>query len=161
MTGKERTNLLNKAMAGWLLRQGYSVYLEVGVTAWGKRRCDVVALNTSTDIKMVEVKQSWPDFKNDAKWVDYLPHCNTFYFGLPQDLWDKHEADIRKKIKGQSGIGVVVLEDKGYAKVKVRPKSKVMNPLDKKALIVRLAWRGGISRANSRRTKQIIKALKT
>ena len=39
-----------------------------------------------------EIKVSKQDFRNDCKWVNYLPYCNQLYFITPQGLIDKTEV---------------------------------------------------------------------
>lgn len=54
------------------------------------RRADIAAIGPSGEITIVEVKSSVPDFRADAKWPDYRPFCDRFYFavghGFPKDL---------------------------------------------------------------------------
>ncbi len=54
------------------------------------RRADVAGLSASGDVAIAEVKSSVADFRADAKWPDYLPFCDVFYFavaeGFPLDL---------------------------------------------------------------------------
>ena len=32
---------------------------------------------------MIEVKSTPEDFRGDAKWLEYLPYCDGFAFGVP------------------------------------------------------------------------------
>jgi hypothetical protein len=54
------------------------------------RRVDIMALGSSGEFAVVEVKSSVPDFRSDAKWQEYLPYCDRFYFAVP----DHFPADI-------------------------------------------------------------------
>ncbi len=47
------------------------------------RRADVVGLNASGTILMIEVKSTPEDFRGDAKWLDYVPYCDSFSFAVP------------------------------------------------------------------------------
>ena len=35
---------------------------------------------------IVEIKTSVADFRSDAKWPDYLPWCDAYYFAVPGDF---------------------------------------------------------------------------
>ncbi len=50
------------------------------------RRADLVALNPSGDIWIVEIKSSLQDLRADQKWQDYRVHCDRLFFAFPQDL---------------------------------------------------------------------------
>lgn len=54
------------------------------------RRADIAAIGPSGEITIVEVKSSIADFRTDAKWPEYRPFCDRFYFavgqGFPNDL---------------------------------------------------------------------------
>ncbi|MEO0983302.1 MAG: MmcB family DNA repair protein [Pseudomonadota bacterium] len=54
------------------------------------RRADVAALGPGGEVSIVEVKSSVADFRADAKWPDYQPYCDRFYFAVghtfPADL---------------------------------------------------------------------------
>ncbi|HET9717169.1 MAG TPA: MmcB family DNA repair protein [Pseudolabrys sp.] len=55
------------------------------------RRADLVALGTSGEIWIVEIKSSVPDFRADQKWRDYRAHCDRLYFAtrveVPCDIF--------------------------------------------------------------------------
>ena len=46
------------------------------------RRVDVVGLGRDGRFVVVEVKASVADFRADAKWPDYLPYGDEFYFAV-------------------------------------------------------------------------------
>ncbi|MGB0575146.1 MAG: MmcB family DNA repair protein [Alphaproteobacteria bacterium] len=48
------------------------------------RRVDVMALGSGGEFSVIEVKSSVPDFRSDAKWPEYLPFCDRFYFAVPE-----------------------------------------------------------------------------
>lgn len=60
------------------------------LTLANRRRADICALGPNGDIAIVEIKSSVADFRSDAKWPDYQPYCDRFYFAVghtfPQDL---------------------------------------------------------------------------
>lgn len=47
------------------------------------RRADVLALRANGRFAIVEIKSGLADFRSDQKWPDYLPHCDRFYFAVP------------------------------------------------------------------------------
>ncbi|MCC6888069.1 MAG: MmcB family DNA repair protein [Hyphomicrobiales bacterium] len=50
------------------------------------RRADLVALGTSGDIWIVEIKSSVADFRADRKWMDYRLHCDRLFFATTMDV---------------------------------------------------------------------------
>ncbi|MFL9840208.1 MmcB family DNA repair protein [Sphingomonas sp. ST-64] len=47
------------------------------------RRADLMALNVRGEIVIVEVKVSRADLLGDGKWVDYLQHCDRYFWAVP------------------------------------------------------------------------------
>ncbi len=62
------------------------------------RRADLLALDRSGLITLVEIKSCRADFRADRKWQHYLEYCDRFYFavaaGFPQDLLPPDEGLI-------------------------------------------------------------------
>lgn len=58
------------------------------------RRADIAAIGPDGSIVIIEIKSSIADFKADAKWPEYQPFCDRFYFAIshsfPQDLIPEH-----------------------------------------------------------------------
>ncbi|MEM9782330.1 MAG: MmcB family DNA repair protein [Pseudomonadota bacterium] len=50
------------------------------------RRMDLCALGPKGEVWCVEVKSSRADFASDAKWQDYLPWCECFFFAVPDSF---------------------------------------------------------------------------
>ncbi|MCB1519845.1 MAG: MmcB family DNA repair protein [Hyphomicrobiaceae bacterium] len=50
------------------------------------RRADVVALSTSGDIWIVEIKSSVLDFRSDQKWPEYRDYCDQYLFAVAPDF---------------------------------------------------------------------------
>ncbi len=67
-----------------LLDLGYRPLTEFTLT--GGRRVDVIGLNDASRFLVVEIKTSVADFRSDAKWHDYLPYCDEYYFAVPPDF---------------------------------------------------------------------------
>ncbi len=67
-----------RGTARLLHAHGFSVVSELPLPSG--RRADLVALDTSGDIWIVEIKSSVADFRADQKWQDYRTHCDRLYF---------------------------------------------------------------------------------
>jgi hypothetical protein len=50
------------------------------------RRADVIALNPSGTLWIVEIKSSLLDFRSDLKWSEYHDYCDKFFFACAADL---------------------------------------------------------------------------
>lgn len=50
------------------------------------RRADVLAISTTGEVTIVEIKSSIADFRSDLKWPDYLACCDQFYFAVGADF---------------------------------------------------------------------------
>ncbi|MDF7774191.1 MmcB family DNA repair protein [Sphingomonas sp. AOB5] len=48
------------------------------------RRADLMALDSRGNIIIVEIKVSRADLLGDAKWTDYLAHCDRFFWAVPE-----------------------------------------------------------------------------
>lgn len=150
--GRARTNKVLLACIYYFSHYMYSCYPELGVERWGKRRMDLLCLHPKQEIVGVEIKQSIQDFRNDNKYTDYLPYCNKMYFAFPEDLWTKYEQEIRSTLN--KDIGVLVLSAKsGLVYNDRKAKVREISAENKNTIIMRMAWRGGISKRITRRYK--------
>ncbi len=50
------------------------------------RRADLMGIDPKGHLVIVEIKVSRADLMGDAKWGDYLEHCDRFYWGLAAHL---------------------------------------------------------------------------
>ncbi len=50
------------------------------------RRADLMGIDSKGHVVIVEIKVSKADLIGDAKWTDYLDHCDRFYWGLAPNL---------------------------------------------------------------------------
>lgn len=50
------------------------------------RRADLMGIDAKGRIIIVEIKVARGDLMGDAKWPDYLDHCDRFYWGLCPSL---------------------------------------------------------------------------
>jgi hypothetical protein len=65
-----------------LLRHDCTAIAEVPLD--GGRRADLMALDARGTIVIVEIKVSRADLLGDAKWNDYLAHCDRFFWAVPE-----------------------------------------------------------------------------
>lgn len=150
--GRARTNKVLLACIYYFSHYMYSCYPELGVERWGKRRMDLLCLHPKQDIVGVEIKQSIADFRGDNKYTDYLPYCNKMYFAFPEDLYSKYEQEIRTSL--DKDIGILVLSEKtGLVYTARKAKIRDISGANKKSIVMRMAWRGGISKRITKRYK--------
>ena len=64
-----------------LLRHELTAIAEVPLE--GGRRADLMAIDARGRITIVEIKVSRADLLGDAKWQDYLDHCDRFFWAVP------------------------------------------------------------------------------
>lgn len=50
------------------------------------RRADLMGIDAKGHVIIVEIKVSKADLLGDAKWTDYLEHCDRFFWGLHPGL---------------------------------------------------------------------------
>jgi hypothetical protein len=161
MKGKRRSiaDDLKKAGAGYLLKKGFSSHFEVGLCSWGKLRADVLAFNYKLQFILLEIKSCLADFRTDTKWEKYSDFANKVYFVMTKTtaagLKDQEITRLKK-----AGFGLLVLQDSGFLKVEVNARLNKMQGKIKKEILVRIAWRCGTNRSNSRRTKVFINEIK-
>ena len=67
---------------GRLLRASGFAILPEFTLACG-RRADVIGVNTSGEIWIVEIKSSPEDFRADGKWPEYRAYCDRLFFAIP------------------------------------------------------------------------------
>ena len=70
-----------RGVSRMLLRHDCIAMAEVPLE--GGRRADLMALDARGNIVIVEIKVSRADLLGDAKWTDYLAHCDRYYWALP------------------------------------------------------------------------------
>ena len=73
-----------RGVARYLAEAGYGALAEV--TLASGRRVDLMALDRTGDILVVEIKSSLADFRADQKWEEYLPYCDAFAFAVAPDF---------------------------------------------------------------------------
>ncbi|HEX6142740.1 MAG TPA: MmcB family DNA repair protein [Geminicoccaceae bacterium] len=110
-----------------MLAMGWTAVQELPLA--NGRRADLVALDRTGELVIVEVKSCRADFLADRKWPDYLDFCDRFYFavgiGFPLELLPEAEG--------------LIIADRYGAEI---TRSAVVRPLGaarRKAMLIRLA----------------------
>lgn len=154
MARRDTTSKLIEASVSYLLRKRYSCHIELGLTSWGKLRGDVVAVNLKAEIIIAEIKSCKHDYTcRPLFWQEYLKYSNKLYLCFSHDTYQSLKETIHEDIKNL-GVGVLVLNPTtGYLDAKAGAKRRAMNKKIKKTLLIRMAWRSGISKRNSRRKR--------
>lgn len=99
------------------------------------RRADLMGIDARGRIVIVEIKVARGDLLGDAKWPDYLDHCDRFYWGLSPEL---DRACLETEAFMPHACGVIVAD--GYDAEIVRPAPELpLAPARRKAETERLA----------------------
>ncbi len=75
---------LARGVCRGLYHLGYNCLTEFKLTS--RRRVDVIGMDASGVILIVEIKSSIEDFRADRKWQEYLAFCDFFFFAVGQDF---------------------------------------------------------------------------
>lgn len=137
---------LKLAAAFLLFKRGYSCAFELGISAWGSHRADVIGNKISGHIIMVEVKSSVEDFRKDCKWPQYMRArvADKFYFIFTEETWEKLKARPELFRRIGKTPGVILLDGKtGYAYIKKHAATIEVPVENRVAMLARLAWRNG------------------
>lgn len=78
------TRSLTRGVCRMLTEEGYGPITEFRLP--NRRRVDIMGLGSGSEFLIVEVKSTVSDFRNDAKWPEYLPYCDRFYFAVPENF---------------------------------------------------------------------------
>jgi len=99
------------------------------------RRADLMGIDAKGHLVIVEIKVSKADLLGDAKWPDYLDHCDRFYWGLAAHL---DRACMETEAFRPERCGLIVAD--GYDAEILRPAPTVpLNAARRKAEVERLA----------------------
>jgi len=102
----------------------------------GGRRADLMALDARGNILIVEIKVSRADLLGDAKWTDYLAHCDRFFWAVPNAL--AHLLEEERFLPGEAGL---LVADRYDAAVMREPSSRPLAPARRKSETLRFARR--------------------
>ena len=101
----------------------------------GGRRADLMGIDARGHVIIVEIKVSRADLLGDAKWPDYLDHCDRFFWGLAAHL---DRAVMETEAFRPEACGIIVAD--GYDAEILRPAPLVpLAAARRKAEIERLA----------------------
>ena len=106
---------------------GYAAVLEFKLRS--RRRVDVIGLDRAGSFIIVEVKSSAADFRSDAKWPEYLEHCDEFFFAVAEDF----PHDILP-----AEHGLIIADRWGGEILRPSPETKI-NAARRKALTLKFA----------------------
>jgi hypothetical protein len=86
LDGRQSENALRiaRGTARLLHAHAFSVLSELPLPSG--RRADLVGLDSSGEIWIVEIKSSVMDFRADQKWPDYRAHCDRLFFATSLDV---------------------------------------------------------------------------
>ena len=91
----ETALMVQRGVCRLLRATGFATLTEF--TLASGRRADVIGLNESGAIWIVEIKSSLEDFRSDEKWPEYRDFCDRLFFAIPQAM----DPDI---IPGDAGL---------------------------------------------------------
>lgn len=147
---------LKAASMSYFLKKGYACFSEIGVNSWGKLRADVLCLNLKCHLVLCEIKSSVQDYSTDSKWKNYLEYSNQMYFIFTEAVYLKLAERLKTDLNG-TGVGVLILDSKtGYLRSVKSANNRKMIGKIKKDIVVRMAWRNGVSKRTNNRTRQYI-----
>ena len=137
LSRKTVTEALTKAAVMHMVRYGFAIHKEIGLSRGGTLRADLLCLNFKKKLVVMEVKSCLSDYNTDAKWPKMLSLCDQLMFVLPQKLWDSG------KIKIGRGAGVLVLDEKtGHLRsVQRAATQELLDEETRDYLILRMAYR--------------------
>ena len=84
--GRQSATALKVARGTTRLLHSYGLSVVSELPLASGRRADLVALGTSGEIWIVEIKSSVADFRADQKWMDYRLHCDRLFFATTLDV---------------------------------------------------------------------------
>ena len=91
------------------------------------RRADLVALDRTGAIVLVEVKSCRADFVADRKWQEYLAYCDRFYFAVGPDF-------PLAFLPPEEGL---ILADRFGGEIVRAARLRALSPARRKAMLIR------------------------
>jgi len=77
----ETALMVQRGVCRLLRDAGFAMLTEFSLASG--RRADVIALNGSGLIWIVEIKSSLEDYRADVKWPEYRDYCDRLFFAIP------------------------------------------------------------------------------
>ena len=98
------------------------------------RRADMMAIDSSGLITIVEIKVARADLMGDCKWVEYLGYCDRFYWAVPAgfDSSPLETAGFQPQLCG------LIVADRYYAAVVREAPLRKLAPARRKAETLRV-----------------------
>jgi hypothetical protein len=86
--GRQSANALRiaRGVRRHLYALGYSTVAELPLRSG--RRADLMAINSRSEIWIIEIKSSIEDLRADIKWPDYRLHCDRLFFATSPEVPD-------------------------------------------------------------------------
>ena len=75
---------VQRGAARLLVDMGFACLTELPLSTG--RRADIVAVNRTGEIWIVEIKSSIEDYRADSKWPEYWEHCDRLFFAIPPEV---------------------------------------------------------------------------
>lgn len=148
------TTALREASTTYLAKKGYSVHHEVGLVQRGRLKADLWAFTTKLSTCLVEIKSCWQDYATDKKWQAYSLHAHKKYMCITHLLHTSH-PELASTVRDH-GWGLLVLGSDGRISCKVNAKHTECPMTLIKPVVIKLAYRSGKHRHNTRRRKILI-----
>ncbi len=127
------TDTVTRGAARLLVGLGYAPLAEVALP--NGRRADLLALGPKGEFVIAEVKSGIEDFRADAKWPQYAPFCDRFFFAVAPEF-------PRTVLPVEPGL--IVADGFGGAVLREAP-AHPLAPARRKALLLQFArlaaWR--------------------
>lgn len=152
LSRKTVTEALTKAAVMHMVRYGFAIHKEIGLSRGGTLRADLLCLNFKKKLVVMEVKSSLADLNTDSKWPKYLSLCDQLVFVMPESVWHK------LKDKPGRGAGVLVLDEKtGHLRSVQRATTQdILDDETRDYLILRMAYRSAeYSKRNVKRRTRV------
>ena len=103
------------------------------------RRADLVAIDAKGRLTIVEIKVSRADLLGDGKWLDYLDHCDRFFWAIPAGF-DASPLDREAFLPERTGV---IVADRYDAAIVREAATQAMTATARKRCTLALARRAG------------------
>lgn len=105
------------------------------MTLKNNRRADLMGIDASGRVVIVEIKVARGDLLGDTKWPDYLDFCDRFFWGVPPGL-DRIALDTEAYSPERCGV---IVGDGYDAEIIRQAPSEPLAPARRKSQVERLA----------------------
>ena len=119
--------LVQRGVARLMRASGFAVLPEF--TLASGRRADIIGLNDSGEIWIVEIKSSPEDFRSDSKWPEYGLYCDRLFFAIPPSM----DPEL---MPGETGL---IIADSWGADIVRHPEALSLHAARRKAVTLAFA----------------------